>query len=648
MGVIQQLSEDLIKKIAAGEVIERPASVVKELVENSIDAGSTKIEIEVKRAGKYLKISDDGKGIKSEDIPLLFKRHATSKLKSFDDLWDLNTLGFRGEALASISSVSKVTCRSKNIDEEVGFELKLVDEKIDKKSDSIPKGTVFEIDDLFYNIPARQKFLKTGSTEVGHIQDAILSEALSHPEIAFKLINNNSVVLETSGSGDLQMAIVEVLGNDLKKNLIEVSSKNSSLSLSGFISALEITRSNKKNIFTFINSRPIKCPILIKAIQSSYDGLLPPGKFPVVLLNLSFKPKLVDVNVHPTKKEVRYTNSSEVYNLVLHTLQESVSNHYKKSYKEKSVYKLPTQEPKISTPEKEFTGQNSGHSTNDFIKERPTESYTQAAFDLYEPIQDSGFSGQESEPKDLDSFEEVSESKSSICKINNLSFAITYMTSPVANMKKIGNKTLFEVGQIYDENVQVIASGEIIGDERYQRTFFNNLSELSSFFYKAYAGSEEIIQKKVISQDEESELPTKKNNRKKPSEKNLYEIWDRDNWTCVYCAKQLIDPKIENDAIKVSEKAFATYINKKGEEVTKHIINEHIATYDHYLPASKLPQFNNEKENLFASCQECNRKKSDSLNLESWKPERKNSWNETLTIAGVEFDTPRGFLQKIK
>ncbi|MBI2995418.1 MAG: DNA mismatch repair endonuclease MutL [Candidatus Melainabacteria bacterium] len=618
MGYIKQLPEDLIKKISAGEVIERPASVVKELIENSIDANATKIEIEIKRAGKYIKVSDNGNGIEPDDVPLLFSRHATSKLNDFNELWEINTLGFRGEALASISSVSKIICRSKHKNQECGFEITFAHGEVNKKSSSISIGTVFEIDDLFYNVPARQKFLKSETTEVNHIYDVVISEALSHSEISFSLLNNDTVLLKSSGSNDLKQVAIELLGTDLKDRLISLSTKNNFLDLNGYVSALEIFRSDRKSIFIFINKRPVKCQIISKAITSAFEGLLPGGKYPIVVLNLTFKPGFVDVNVHPTKKEVRYMQPNDVYNLVLHSIQNAVSEYYKKEYKKKAVYTLE----EVAMP-KEFT---------------------EAAFDFYRP-QEERLETRDQRPEtdelqpSKEQFEGLASMVRSLLNISNLKCNLIYSDKPIANMSKIGSKTIFEVGSIFNDNLQIVFSGEIIGEETYQKSFFNSLSDISEEIYKTVSSKEEIIQKKLINPDLEED-EQKEIQRKKPPKSLLYKIWERDNWTCVYCGKQLLDPEVVKEAIPKAKDAFVSYINNNGEKVTVHILQEHSASYDHYLPVSKLPQFNFEEENLFACCIACNRKKLNSMELNAWKPNRQNGWDKPLEIASLCFNTP--------
>ncbi len=644
MGIIKELSQDLIKKIAAGEVIERPASVVKELVENSIDAGATKIEIEIQRSGKHIKISDNGIGIDPEDVNLLFIRHATSKLNSFEDLWDINTLGFRGEALASISSISKVICRSKHKEQKIGFQAKCINGELVQQSDPIGMGTVFEIDDLFYNVPARQKFLKSETTEINHIYDLVLSLALSHSHISFTLKSNKNIILESQSTNNLADTISKLLGQDLQNNLIPISCKNNFLDLNGYISTLDVYRGDRKSMFLFINDRPIKCQIISKAIISAYEGMLPSVKFPIVVFNLKFKPTFVDINVHPTKKEVRYTHTNEVYNLVLHAIQKAISDFYKDRYKEKSVYSLSNVE------DLEFSSQKLA------ISDQPYDVAPLWAGSTISTATTVNLQEQHM-PKDVRNDVNQLETQSlilnsqfsilnsqSLFSVNHLKCNIIYSQEPIANMTKIGNKTIFEVGSIFDDNLQIVFSGEVVGDENYQKSFFNRLADLAKDVYMNYTSNVTVLQKKLLNVGLEDEVYNEPK-RKKPQEKTLYKVWERDYWTCVYCHKQLLDPKTVKEAIPYAKEAFVTYVNNEGKEITNHILYEHMATYDHYLPVSKLPQFNFDIENLFASCIECNRKKSNSMELSDWKPNRKNAWTRPLELAGLCFQDARTIFQ---
>ena len=452
----------------------------------------------------------------------------------------------------------------------------------------------------------------------------VLSHALSHPEVSFKLINNKNTVLETSGSSELQQVIIELLGSDLKSKLINIIGKNNFLSVHGYVSSLEILRSDRKSILIFINKRPVKCQVISKAIQNAFEGLLPGGKYPVIVLNLNFKPGFVDVNVHPSKKEVRYTSSNEVYNLIFGILQEGISKHYKEKYKENSVYSLP-----------DLKENNNEIEQPRLIRINP--DYSQAAIDFYKEAEPT--------PKEnLSNNHEYScSSDLNLFSVSNLRCRIIFSDKLIANMIKTGIKTVFEIGSIFEDSFQVVFSGEITGDERSQSSFFNNLSELGRKIYLDYSKDKAVIQNKIVSPGFEDKEDKSNNQRNKPEDKILYNVWERDNWTCVYCGKQLLDPKTVKTAIPHSHNAFSNYINNQGETVTVHVLKEHSASYDHFLPASKFPQFNYDAENLFACCFECNRKKSDSMGLNAWKPDRQNNWNSPLILAGLYFKNPREY-----
>jgi len=315
---IKLLSKNLINQIAAGEVIERPASAVKELVENSIDAGTTKIEVEISNGGRDFRVADNGGGIYKEDVPLAFSRHATSKLNNQEDLWTINTLGFRGEALASIISVAKVCCTTRTADSETGFKAECENSEIKITETGCAIGTTMEIKDLFYNVPARLKFLKQPQTELANITEVIQNIAIAHPEIAFNLINKKHSLIKTSGSADTSVVISEIYSKELIKELSTISFEDQqfNLSIEGFVSNPNLTRSNKKAIHVFVNSRIIKCPIISKAIDTAYKDLIPSGKYPFAVLNIKIPTQDIDINVHPSKKEIKYTKPNLIFNFV--------------------------------------------------------------------------------------------------------------------------------------------------------------------------------------------------------------------------------------------------------------------------------------------------------------------------------------------
>ena len=326
---IKQLSKHLINQIAAGEVIERPASVVKELSENSIDAGATKISIEINNDCRNIRVADNGCGIHPDDVLLAFSKHATSKISNNEDLFDIHTLGFRGEALSSIISISKLTCTTRTAEFDTGTKVKCENSQVIKTETGCAIGTIMDIKDLFYNLPARLKFLKNANTEFSYIQELVQSIALAHPECSFELKKNGKIVLKTTGQNNLQQTIREVYSSDVISNLKEVlkTDQLSKLKISGYVSTPNYTRSSKKSYHIYINSRTVKCPVFQKAIDTAYKSLISAGKYPFVVLNLEIPPTDVDVNVHPTKKEVRYKNTNQIFNFIFTSIQAGLSNY---------------------------------------------------------------------------------------------------------------------------------------------------------------------------------------------------------------------------------------------------------------------------------------------------------------------------------
>ncbi|WP_339201660.1 DNA mismatch repair endonuclease MutL [Peribacillus sp. FSL P2-0133] len=324
MGKIIQLDEALSNKIAAGEVVERPASVVKELVENAIDANSTIIEIELVEAGLgSIRIVDNGDGILADDIEAAFKRHATSKIKDENDLFRIRTLGFRGEAMPSIASVSRFEMKS-STGEGVGTRILLEGGMVKElEASSSRKGTDILVSDLFYNTPARLKYMKTIHTELGNITDVANRLALSHPDVSIRLSHNEKRILHTNGNGDVRQVLAAIYGTNIAKKMIPVQASSLDFKLSGYIVMPEVTRASRNYISTMINGRFIKNYALVKAILDGYHTLLPIGRFPIALLNIEMDPILVDVNVHPSKMEVRLSKEQELYSLVWETIKSS-------------------------------------------------------------------------------------------------------------------------------------------------------------------------------------------------------------------------------------------------------------------------------------------------------------------------------------
>ena len=350
MGRIVQLSKNVINQIAAGEVIERPYSVVKELVENSVDAGATKISVEISNDCRDIRVADNGSGIHPDDILLAFSKHATSKIHDGEDLYAVKTMGFRGEALASIISISKLTCITRTKDFDYGTKVECENSEVKKAQTGCAIGTIMEIRDLFYNIPARLKFLKSSKTEFAYINELIQAISLVHPEVGFELKNNGKTILKTTGQGDLLQTVKEVFSEEISKSLKEVhkTDKISGLKISGYVSTPDFTRASKKDYYMYVNFRNVKCPVFQKAIDTVYKDLTASSRYPFIILNLEIPPEDVDVNVHPTKKEVRYKNPNQVFNFIHSAIDMALSGLAEQKFPaaKKEDIPLPTEAPK--------------------------------------------------------------------------------------------------------------------------------------------------------------------------------------------------------------------------------------------------------------------------------------------------------------
>lgn len=327
MSKIVLLDQSTIDKIAAGEVVERPSAVVKELVENSIDAGANAITVEIKGGGiDFIRITDNGGGILAEDIPVAFQRHATSKIRSVEDLLTVSSLGFRGEALASISAVSQVELITKTRDSLMG-NCYVIEGSKEKSMEEIgcPEGTTFVVRNLFYNTPARKKFLKSAQTEAGYIGDLVERLAISHPNISFKFLNNNQLRLHTSGNGNLKDIIYHIYGRETARELLEIDAQKGNLVIRGFIAKPIVSRGNRNYMNYFMNGRYIKSKIIGKAIEEAYKPYTMQHRYPMTALYFELDSNLLDVNVHPTKMEIRFADNQEIYQYILDAVSEALA-----------------------------------------------------------------------------------------------------------------------------------------------------------------------------------------------------------------------------------------------------------------------------------------------------------------------------------
>lgn len=326
MSKIKMLDELTIQKIAAGEIIERPSSIIKELVENSLDANSSNITIEIKNGGKsYIRVTDNGEGILEEDLNIAFKRHSTSKLSSVDDLYRIMSFGFRGEALASISTVSKLEVLTKTGDDSSGTQVFVEEGQILKKRPiGCPKGTTMIVKDIFYNIPVRENFLKSQMVESNHVSDIIYKLALGNFGISFKYIKDNKVILRTSKNNDLISNIYTLLGKDFSDNLLHIDYKDSNFSIYGYISNNTFYRGNRSHQYLYVNNRYIENNHISNLVESKYKSIIPINRFPVFILFIDVEPSFIDVNIHPTKQQIKFINQPVIDNALEYIIDKTL------------------------------------------------------------------------------------------------------------------------------------------------------------------------------------------------------------------------------------------------------------------------------------------------------------------------------------
>ena len=387
MGKIVVLDDLTINQIAAGEVIERPASVVKELLENSIDAGATSVSIEVKNGGiKQIKIIDNGSGIAKDDIQFAFERHATSKIRTAEDLDKIKSMGFRGEALASIASIAHVELVTKTEEDFMGSKV-IVEggEIIEQEETGAQTGTTITISNLFYNTPVRYKFLKKDFTELGYIEDAVKRIALANPNVAIRLSNENKTIIKTNGSGELKTVIYSIYGKETTDGLIDINYTYEDIKVTGVIGKPEIARNNRSYQMFFVNKRFIKDKTLSAGVEQAFKGLLPIGKFGFLVLDLEMEPNKIDVNVHPTKLEIRFQEEQKVFKAVYHAIREGllkgdlIKNSEKPQYERPSIGDLikNSEKPQYERPSIEQLVQTKHTEIADIVKKPIIENKTE-------------------------------------------------------------------------------------------------------------------------------------------------------------------------------------------------------------------------------------------------------------------------------
>lgn len=476
MGSIVLLDDLTINQIAAGEVIERPANVVKELVENSLDANATSVSVEIENGGiTYMRITDNGKGIEPDDIDLAFERHATSKIRRAEDLVRVSTMGFRGEALASIAAIAKVEMVTRTKNNETGTKVIVEGGNILSKEEcGAPIGTTITIRELFYNTPVRYKFLKKDFTEGGYIETAVERIALIHPEVGFKLINNKKEVLHTSGNGNMTDVVYNVFGKDIASNLVDVNFQYENIRVTGVVGKPEIARSNRSNQMFYVNGRFIKDKTLSAAAEEAYRTMIPHGKFGFCILNINIPPEQVDVNVHPAKLEVRFSEEGKVFKAIHYAIKNTLLG----------VDLVREDDDNNYVPDvKNITSEDSSKNTDTFgskvvpISENVAPKRT--LFDIFKGKQEKNNTVKEEELKDNEYIIEVTqkEEKEKKSFMNNLTTnSESKITRPIEikNPEEIENLHKLETNTETNEdaNVESKDANNTITEEGQVNTFF--------------------------------------------------------------------------------------------------------------------------------------------------------------------------------
>lgn len=468
MGNIHLLDNSLINKIAAGEVVERPASVVKELMENSIDAGATSITVEIKEGGiGLIKITDNGKGIPKDEVKTAFMRHATSKLSSIEDLEDILTLGFRGEALSSIASVAQVEMITKTKESSTGTKIVINGGIVEREEEAAANsGTVFEVKNLFYNTPARRKFLKKPATEGGYVSEAVNRIALGHPEIAVKYINNGNTIMQTNGNGDIKSAMLYIFGKQMASQMLEVSYSKEGFSVEGLTAKPEMSRGNRNYENFFINGRYIRSSVVQNAVEDAYKGKLMVGKFPVFVLNLKVPANTVDVNVHPTKLEVRFSDENLIYDIIYNAIT--------KALKQTELIPVVTWDKP-----KKIKNNNVQATIEDIRNEKPAEDFSYGAEPLNKEysVAESCEAGEKSTDKEKKSKNTVLDAMDKLYK-NEENIVKTEIANCKSDIEKTDKEKLVEKENA-EIKTEVKAESEIIYEKR---PFFNNYRIIGQVF----------------------------------------------------------------------------------------------------------------------------------------------------------------------
>lgn len=471
MGSIVLLDEHTVNKIAAGEVVDRPASIVKELVENSIDAGASSVTIEIKNGGiSYIKIVDNGIGFYSDDIEMAFERHATSKIRKEEDLLKITSMGFRGEALASIAAISKVTLTTKSKDEEIGTKAVVAGGKIESLEQcAAVQGTKIEIRDVFYNVPARFKFLKKDYTEAGYIEDVVIRLGLSYPNVSFKYVNNGKVILQTSGKGDLKSAIYDIFGKEIYQNVIPLYIEHDGIIVEGMVGLPIISRSTRMYQFTFVNNRYIKDKTISSSIDKACAEKYAINKFPFIVLNLKINPSHIDVNVHPAKLEIKFENEAQVFQAIYI----AIKNSLEKKQSEDNPFALIRKEEVVERVE------NAPQKQEDVSKIVESNNVKKFNFEFAEP--------QEIYKKDIEVNKIENQINQDVIEVNiddvNNTFNINEKKEDVENITQNTYVT-----NIQEENKKEEVEEQVKEQIKFDDTNTSNANEESNNIYYKYVG----------------------------------------------------------------------------------------------------------------------------------------------------------------
>jgi DNA mismatch repair protein MutL len=670
---IRVLSDLIANQIAAGEVVEGTLSVVKELVENSIDAGANSIAVELSKQLRCIKISDNGSGIPADELPLAFTRHATSKITEIEDLFSIESNGFRGEALASIASVSKVTCISKTKSETDATKFYIDANREEISSVGSGVGTSIEVDELFYNTPARLKFMKSSLKEKQNIIDLIKGFSIFNPDISFELLIDGKTQFKVLKDQPFKVTARELFGRSAFEHLINFEYNTGAIKVSGYIAAPELNRSDKRYYFTAVNKRIIKCNTIRSAVDKVYKDLLPVKKYPIVIINLELPSSEVDVNVHPRKQEVKYLHANEVYRTLMTAISTNLSEYFYKcsEYKQLEIFN-----PVLADLEPHADSDLGGEERPSLFSER---EYTPLSLSTPSISLDQGRVAERTSSRLTDQDSEISESDmvhQSLSDSNKVISLLTRFPSIEVNFIE-GDLSEYLEGISIDEAEESFKIFSASADQSFGFLVTGKLFPVDESIQALYLDSLEIFTKKLLETKSEDNLLYAESNslnelaimlegtsldkqaatqllsKKKPATKlsrpsikpplgQLEEIWARDNYSCVYCAKALIHPKVVKQALLRAESESISWLNARNEKISEHLIEAHKASFDHHLPASKFAVLNLDSRNLFASCRECNQKKSASLASKTWTPRRVNSWanfsiNNPLELAGVKF-----------